>query len=266
MEIIADKGEHPTVEVDFEFKHEEVEEEVYHDAVEDPVVDFLQESSSEEEEEEEEDAASVGSHSEEEEEEKVVKSVDFEDMDEEFVIEFAKRILKGIWKYEKEECSENEVFYFKRYFFHPSSTWEHQMMRNEIIMASKIQDPFLIQLSLFLFQIVVDQNIEMMEELRQAILSEVIHLKKINRHFQKRYAKLEEKNIAILGLLLTITRKDIVQMIYDSGFFETKDYYQFYMDVESNSFIEKIDEDSLSSDFHQVPISTCRIVSLRDLI
>ncbi len=140
------------------------------------------------------------------------------------------------------------------------------MMRNEIIMASRIQDPFLIQLSLFLFQIIVDQNIEMMEELRQAILSEVIYLKKINRHFQKRYAKLEEKNIAILGLLLKITRKDIVQMIYDSGFFETKDYYQFYMDAESNSFIEKMDEDSLSNDFHQVPISTCHMITLRDLI
>lgn len=264
MEIIPEKEINPCIEVHFEFNpHEEVEEEVYQDVKEDPDVDFLQESSSEEEEEEDAESDSHSQSS--EEEEKVVEeTVEYEDMDLEFAIEFAKKLLKGLWKYEKEECKDHEDLFYKRYAFIPVSTWEDQMMRNEIIFTTKIQDPFLIQLSMYLFQFVVDRQIEMIEKIREDMITEVIDWKRENKVFQKRYTKIEKKQFHQLAMLIQISRKDLVQMIYDTSIFETHDFYQFEKNEELGRFVEKTED--VSGDFHQIPITGCRIVNLKDMI
>ena len=269
MEIIEDKGLYPTTEVEFEFNPhvEEVDEEVYRDIKEDPDVDFLQESSSEEEEEDDAESESESdshSHSSEEEEKVVEETVEYEEMDLEFGLEFAKKLLKGLWKYEKEECKDHEDIYYKRYAFIPVSTWEEQIMRNEIIFTSKISDPFLIQLSLYLFQFVVDRKIEMIEKIREDIITEVIDWKRINKLFQKSYAKIEKKQFHQLAMLIQISRKDLVQMIYDTGIFETHDFYSFEKNEELGRFVEKTED--VSGDFHQIPIIGCRIVNLKDMI
>ena len=267
MEIIEDKGLYPATEVEFEFNPhvEDVEEEVYQDVKEDPDVDFLQESSSEEEEEdEEEDDAESDSHSSEEEEKVVEETVEYEEMDLEFAMEFAKKILKGLWKYEKEECKDHEDLYYKRYAFIPVSTWEEQMMRNEIIFTSKISDPFLIQLSLYLFQFVVDRKIEMIEKIREDMITEVIDWKRVNKVFQKRYSKIEKKQFHQLAMLIQISRRDLVQMIYDSGIFETNDFYSFEKNEELGRFVEKTED--VSEDFHQITVSGCSIMNLKDMI
>ena len=277
MEIIPEKRLHPELEVDFEFNpQEEVEEEVYRDVKEDPDVDFLQESSSEEEDEEEDDSESDShSHSSEEEEKVVEETGKYEEMDLEFALELAKKLLKGLWKYDKEECKDHEDLYYKRYAFIPISTcisagacgrvpWEEQMMQNEIIFKTKIQDPFLIQLSLFLFQFVIDRNVEMIEKLRQDIITEVIDWKQMNKSFQKRYVKIEKKQFYQLGMLIQISRKDLVQMIYDSGIFESHDFYSFEKNEELGRFVEKTED--FSEDFHQIPITGCHIMTLKDMI
>lgn len=265
MEIIEDKGLYPETEVDFEFNpHEEVEDEVYQDVKEDPDVDFLQESSSEEDEEDDEESDSH-SHSSEEEEEKVVEeTIKYEEMDLEFSLEFSKKLLKGLWKYEKEECKDHEDLYYKRYAFIPISTWEEQMMRNEIIFTSKISDPFLIQLSLYLFQFVIDRQIEMIEKIREDIITEVIDWKSANKLFQKRYMKLEKKQFHQLGMFIKISRKDLVQMIYDTGIFESHDFYTFEKSEELGQFVEKTE--NVSEDFHQIPITGSRIMNLKDIM
>lgn len=267
MEIIPEKLLEPSVEVNFDFNPhaEEVEEEVYQDVKEDPDVDFLQESSSEEEEEEEEDADSDShSHSSEEEEKVVEETAEYEEMDLEFALEFAKKLLKGLWKYEKEECKDHVDLFYKRYAFIPQTEWEEQMMRNEMIFTSKISDPFLIQLSLYLFQFVIDRKVEMIEKIRAEMITEVIDWKRENKIFQKRYAKLEKKQFHQLGMLIQISRRDVVQMIYDSGIFESHDFYTFEKNEEFGRFMEK--KQDVSGDFHQIPISGCRIVNLKEMI
>lgn len=266
MEIIPEKEINPGVELHFEFNpHDEVEEEVYQDVKEDPDVDFLQESSSEEEDEEEDAESDSHSSEGEEEERKVVEeTLQYEEMDLDFALEFTKKILKGLWKYEKEECKDNELLFYKRYSIIPETEWERQMMENEIIFTTKIQDPFLIQLSLFLFQFVIDRKVEMIEKIREDIITEVIDWKKINKSFQKRYSKIEKKQFHQLGMLIKISRKDMVQMIYDSAIFETNDYYQFEKNEELGRFVEKTED--VSEDFHQISISGCRIMTLKDMI
>lgn len=271
MEIIPERHLEPSVELDFESKPEleEVDEEVYHDVKEDPDVDFLQESSSSEEEGEEEDSRSeTESESETEgEKEKVIeKEIDFEEMDEETLLEFSNKILKGLWKYEKEECKDHPLFFYKQYHFHSQSIWETKMMQNEIIFSTRIQDPFLIQLSLYFFQIKMDRNIQMVEKIRHDIISEVLDWKKSHKPFQKRYAMIEKKHICQLMFLLQISRRDLVQMIYDTNVFESSDFYQFEIDEDSQCFIEKVEDKSVSSDFHQIPIFGCQIYTLKDIL
>jgi hypothetical protein len=96
------------------------------------------------------------------------------------------------------------------------------------------------------------------------MITEVIDWKSENKVFQKRYVKLEKKQFHQLGMLIKISRKDLVQMIYDSGIFETHDFYSFEKSEEFGRFIEK--KEDVSDDFHQIPVSGCRIITLKDMI
>lgn len=162
----------------------------------------------------------------------------------------------------KEKKSNENIFYYRKNILHPSSKWQNEMMHLQIIFESFMMDTFHIELALFLFESVVDENTEKFDEVRKLMVSEVIDHKKNIRSFQKKYEDVDKESIYSTNLFMELSFETILDLFKDTEIFSHKDFQSYYI------FHDQYVEIQVNNDEppHQIHIDSCKNYSIQDIL
>ncbi len=176
-----------------------------------------------------------------------------ENTDKNTLFEVCKNVLEFLLKKQMKEEGFNNIY--RRYKIDDQlSEWETLMCSNEIAFETNFQKPFYINLILFIFKLIYDEDIISMDYIRNYFFHEIIkYIPTSNNLFQK-LKFVSKEDIELNEDFMNISPRTFIKLCIESELFDEIDYSKFV--IHSNKIIEENTEDYFEQNIDEIKIYT----------